>query len=102
MVQEEIILPDCYRDSEELHDTFWPDVERRIPALKDIIAAHFGCSCGDLSLLDGGAYARAYVTSLETGHKLVARVVLPVRKTMKTEAEVATMDCVRGESKWIK
>lgn len=102
MNQQDCILPDCYRDSQELHDTFWPDIERQLPALKDIIATHFECSCDDLRLLDGGAYARAYVTSLETGHKLVARVVLPVRKTLKTEAEVATMDCIRGEDKYIE
>lgn len=94
---EEYIVPGCYRSSQELQNTFWPDIEPRLPALKSIIAAHFGCLCDDLNPLDEGSYARVYVTSLETGHKLVARVVLPVRNGLKTEAEVATMDCVKGE-----
>ena len=64
--------------------------------MKDIIVSHFKCSCDDLTLLsDDGAYARVYTTSLETGQELVVRLVLPVRRGLKTEAEVAAMDCIR-------
>lgn len=64
--------------------------------LKSIIATHFGGPCEDLSLLSEGAYAHVYVTTLKNGPKLAVHVVLPVRDSVKTEAEVATMDSVRG------
>ena len=91
-------LPDCYRTCRELKKTFWLQTEPKIPLLQDIISSHFGYDCGELTLLDEGAYARAYETSLSTGKKLVVRVVLAVREGLKTEAEVATMDFVRGTS----
>ena len=43
-----------------------------------------------------GAYARAFLYTLDSGLKVVARVILPVRETIKTEAEVSAMDTVRG------
>ncbi|KAF8498285.1 hypothetical protein JB92DRAFT_3125410 [Gautieria morchelliformis] len=43
-----------------------------------------------------GVYARAVLFSLDNNRKVVARVVLPVRESVKTEAEVATMALVRG------
>ncbi|KIP07759.1 hypothetical protein PHLGIDRAFT_70510 [Phlebiopsis gigantea 11061_1 CR5-6] len=92
------VLPDCYRTCRELKETFWLQTGPKIPALQDIISAHFGYDCGELTLLDEGAYARAYKASLSTGKKLVVRVVLPVRDGLKTEAEVATMDFVRAET----
>lgn len=43
-----------------------------------------------------GAYARAFLFSLASGMQVVGRVILPVRDSVKTEAEVATMELVRG------
>jgi hypothetical protein len=45
--------------------------------------------------LNHGAYARAFHYTLENGFQLVARVILPARKTIKTEAEISTMEMVR-------
>jgi hypothetical protein len=46
--------------------------------------------------MDGGSYARVSLFTLEDDQKVVGRVVLPVRETVKTEAEVAAMELVRG------
>ena len=47
--------------------------------------------------MDDGAYARAFLFSLENNMQVVARVILPVRESLKTEAEVVTMEVVRGK-----
>jgi hypothetical protein len=46
--------------------------------------------------MDGGAYARVYLFTLEDDQKVVGRVVLPVRESVRTEAEVAAMELLRG------
>jgi hypothetical protein len=46
--------------------------------------------------MGGGAYARVFLFTLEDDKQVVGRVVLPVRETVKTEAEVASMILVRG------
>ena len=47
--------------------------------------------------MDDGAYARVFLFSLENDMQVVARVILPVRESLKTEAEVVTMEVVRGK-----
>lgn len=93
----EVPLELYLRSTQELHKSFWPDVEPKLPCLKDIISAHFGCPCEDLNLLGDGAYAHVYSTKLQTGLELAIRIVLPVRESLKTEAEVATMTSMRGQ-----
>jgi hypothetical protein len=46
--------------------------------------------------MNNGAYARVFLFALEDGQKIVGRLVLPVRETVKTEAEVGAMELVRG------
>lgn len=46
--------------------------------------------------MGGGAYARVFLFTLENDQQVVGRVVLPVRETAKTEAEVASMILVRA------
>jgi len=48
--------------------------------------------------MNDGAYARAFLFSLTTGTQVVGRVILPVRQSIKTEAEVTVMELVRGKS----
>lgn len=85
-----------FHTSDELADTFWPEVETKLSHLKTIILEHFGSTCTELSLLDEGSYARAYRATLCSGTVLVVRILLPVCDTVKTQAEVATMDAIRG------
>jgi len=46
--------------------------------------------------MDDGAFARVFLFMLENGMQVVARIILPVRESVKTEAEVAAMELVRG------
>ncbi|KIP07758.1 hypothetical protein PHLGIDRAFT_408172 [Phlebiopsis gigantea 11061_1 CR5-6] len=91
-------LPYYYHSVQDIKDDFWAQTEPKVSALKTIISSHFACACGDLSLLDEGAYARVYETFLTTGRRLAARIILPARPVVKTEAEVATMDFVRAKT----
>lgn len=88
---------DRFQKFRELYNAFWAEVEPRLPAIKPIIDSHFGSSCHDLTPLGEGSWARTYTVSLANGEIYVLRVVLPARDVLKTEAEVATMDSVRGK-----
>ena len=46
--------------------------------------------------MDDGAFARVFLFTLQNGMQLIARIILPVRESVKTEAEVAAMELVRG------
>jgi hypothetical protein len=46
--------------------------------------------------MDDGAFARVFLFTLQNGMQVIARIVLPVRESVKTEAEVAAMELVRG------
>lgn len=85
------------RSTQELHDTFWSEVEPKLPLLRDIIAEHFKSSCSDLEFFDEGSYARIYRATVSDGIALAVRIILPIRDNVKTRAEVATMDSLRGE-----
>ena len=65
-------------------------------AFHDIVSAHFRAGCRQCVRMDDGAYARVFLFTLENDKKVVGRVVLPVRESIKTEAEVAAMELVRG------
>ena len=65
--------------------------------LQQIVCAHFHSECLCHTHMDDGAYARVFLFSLENSMQVVARVILPVRESLKTEAEVVTMEVVRGK-----
>lgn len=67
-----------------------------IAALQHIVSAHFRTDCQSHTRMNDGAYARVFLFSLITGVQVVGRVILPVRRSIKTEAEVTTMELVRG------
>jgi hypothetical protein len=75
-----------------LRDTTNADLQ----ALQDIISTHFHKGCRDRVSMQTGAYARVFLFTLADDRKVIARVVLPIRETVKTEAEVAAMEFVRG------
>jgi len=41
-----------------------------------------------------------FLFTLENGKQVIARIILPVRESVKTEAEVAAMELVRGHYRW--
>ena len=82
--------------SSESLDELWLAANPDLDALNDIIAAHFGVQCVSREVLGRGGYAFAYLVTLANDVRVVARVILPVRDYVKTEAEVATMTSVRG------
>jgi hypothetical protein len=43
-----------------------------------------------------GSFAHVYLFTLEDNRKVTAKIIFPVRETVKTEAEVAAMEFVRG------
>jgi hypothetical protein len=46
--------------------------------------------------MDDGAFARVFLFTLQNGMQVIARIILLVRESVKTEAEVAAMELVRG------
>lgn len=83
----------CEDDNEKL----WSQTAIDLDALDDIVRTHFQAESCERVLLGQGVYARAFVYTLSDDRKYVARVILPVRTTLKTEAEVAAMDFARGD-----
>ncbi|KAF8498287.1 kinase-like domain-containing protein [Gautieria morchelliformis] len=88
-------MPCVYPDEE-----LWEATNVDLAALQLIVSSHFHAECPPGILMnDGdGVYARAFLFSLDN-KKVVARVVLPVRESVKTEAEVATMELIRARTK---
>jgi hypothetical protein len=80
----------------EPEDILWNKTDPDLGALKGIIGTHFNSPCRSQEPLNHGAYARAFLYTLQNDIQLVARVILPVRETIKTEAEIAAMDMARG------
>jgi hypothetical protein len=74
----------------------WDKIDPDLEELERIISEHFGSSHRSKKPLNHGAYARVFHYTLKNGFQLVARVILPTRQTIKTEAEVSTMEMVRG------
>lgn len=81
---------------QEPEDVLWDKICPNLEALENIICTHFGSPCCSKKPLNHGAYARVFHYTLDNNLQLVARVILPVRETIKTESEIAAMDMVRG------
>jgi hypothetical protein len=82
--------------SPEPEDILWEQINPDLDAFCTIIANHFGSPCQSQEPLPPGVYARAFLYILQDGLHVVGRVILPARRTLKTEAEIAAMDSIRG------
>jgi hypothetical protein len=76
-------------------DVLWDKISPDLEALENI-CTRLGSQCFSKKPLNHGAYARVFHYMLDNNLQLVGRVILPVRETIKTEPEIATMDMVRG------
>ena len=85
-------------DSPEPEDVLWEQINPDLDAFRSIISNHFGSPCESHELLQPSAYARTFLYILQDGLHVVGRVILPARRTLKTEADVAAMDSIRGTS----
>ena len=77
-------------------ESLWHATDTDITALQHIVSSHFRADCQHYTRMNDGAYARAFLFSMINGMQVVGRVILPVRASIKTEAEVAMMELVRG------
>ena len=82
--------------SPEPEDILWEQINPDLDAFRTIIANHFGSPCKSQQPLQPGAYARTFLYILHDDLRVVGRVILPARRTLKTEAEVTAMDSIRG------
>lgn len=80
----------CERTSEA--EKLWQAANVDIKAIEIIISSHFRTSVGHHACMDNGSYARVFLFTLENGMQVIARIILPVRESVKTEAEVAAME----------
>ena len=65
-------------------------------AIEIIISSHFRTLHSHHTRMDDGAIARVFLFTLQNGMQVIACIILPVRESVKTEAEVAAMELVRG------
>ncbi|GJE96625.1 kinase-like protein [Phanerochaete sordida] len=79
-------------------EEIWAKADVDLEALSTIISAHFRMPCVSRECLGIGGYARTFKCTLQDGKRLVAKVTLPVREVVKTEAEVAAMDSMRART----
>jgi hypothetical protein len=77
-------------------DMLWKATNIDMIALQNIICAHFRAEYSHHHRMDDGSYARVFLFTLTNNKQVVARVILPIRESVKTEAEVAAMEVVRG------
>lgn len=77
-------------------EVLWRNTDVDMQALQNIVSSHFRSACQRITRMNEGAYARVFLFTLQSGLQVVGRIVLPVRESVKTEAEVATMGFVRG------
>ena len=80
----------------EAFDSAWDNVSLNVSALQKILSDHFSRPCIEYRLIGEGVYAKAFLFTFLDGYAVVGRVLLPVRERLKTEAEVAVMDTLRG------
>jgi hypothetical protein len=78
-------------------EALWRATNVDMSALERILCSHFRVGCEKYTPMSEGSYARAFLFSLDDGKQVVGWVVLLVRESIKTEAEVATMQLVRGK-----
>ena len=86
------------KKSPEPEDVLWEEINPDLDAFRTIISNHFSSPCESHEPLQPGAYARTFLYILQDGLHVVGRIILPARRTLKTEAEVAAMDSIRGTS----
>jgi hypothetical protein len=84
----------CERTS--IGESLWQAANVDMKAIEIIISSHFRTSHSHHTRMDDGAFARVFLFTLQNGMKVIARIILPVRESVKTEAEVAAMELVRG------
>ena len=77
-------------------ELLWQSANVDVAALQSIVSTHFHAQCRRFEPLGSGVFAKVFLFSLENNIQVVGRVILPVRETIKTEAEVAAMELVRG------
>ena len=83
-------------DSPEPEDVLWGQTNPDLDAFRTIIANLFGSPYQSQEPLQPGAYARTFLYILQNSLHVVGRVTLPVRRTLRTEADIAAMDSIRG------
>ena len=88
----------CKRTSNA--EKLWQAANVDIKAIEIIISSHFRTSLSHHARMDDGAFARVFLFTLENGMQVIARIILPVRESVKTEADVAAMELVRGHYRW--
>jgi hypothetical protein len=76
----------------------WKGVEPDLESLRTIVSEFFrNPAVGPPCLLGvKSRYARVYTFHLSDSHKIIARVVAPIKPLFKTESEIAAMDFVRS------
>ena len=84
----------CERAS--ISESLWQAANVDMKAMEIIISSHFRTSHIHHAPMDDGTFARVFLFTLENGMQVIARILLPVRESVKTEAEVAAMELVRG------
>ena len=77
-------------------EALWQMANPDLEAMGAIIESHFNSSCLTQVRIGAGGYARVFMYTLGDGTQIVAKICLPIGETSKTEAEVATMDSIRG------
>ena len=75
----------AHRHDSSPDETLWQATNVDIPALQQIVCAHFRSESRTYTRMDDGAYARVFLFSLENNMQVVARVILPIRESLKTE-----------------
>ena len=80
----------------EPENILWEEINPDLEAFCTIISNHFGPPCASQEPLQPGAYARTFLYIPQDGRHVVGSVILPARPTLKTEAEIAAMDSLRG------
>jgi len=77
-------------------ERLWQSANVDLAALRSIISTRFHAQCRGFEPLNNGTFARVFLFSLGNNMQVVGRVILPVRESFKTEAEVAAMELVKG------
>ena len=84
----------CERVS--ISESLWQAANVDMKAMEIIISSHFRTAHIHHASMDDGTFARVFLFTLENGMQVIARILLPVRESVKKEAEVAAMELVRG------
>ena len=83
--------------SAEPEDMLWEQISPDLKAFQSIITRHLGVAVLNEQAMNHGAYARVFLYSLENQTSVIGRIILPARGGIKTEAEIAARDSLRGE-----